>query len=99
MAGLKAQSIYNLCALTDVVVADCRATKYNILFNYNLPLKAASLDIPDLKVVGNNYTLPILGTICSRDKGVYLARCQISHRKPPRLSSGSASLTVSTSHL
>ena len=56
-------------------------------------------DAMNKEIIGNKYILPTLGTTALRFQGQNLIFGQISHRKPPLLSNGLASLTVSTNHL
>ena len=99
MAGFKSQSIKNFRTLTEVVVAYCRATKGNICLYLYTTLEAASFNIVNSEIIGNKYIPPTLGTTALRFQGQNLIFGQISHRKPPLLSNGLASLTVSTNHL
>ena len=62
MAGLKSQGVDDLCTLADVVVANCRASESNPLLNLYTALKTAVLDVANIKIFSNIYTMPMLGT-------------------------------------
>ena len=65
------------------------------VYLYDIDFEAAKNN----EIIGNKYIPPTLGTTALRFQGQNLIFGQISHRKPPLLSNGLASLTVSTTHL